>query len=212
MANNKIFGSICFPSAWKTFPFQNFSYLFATIDCLKRLAAILFLLILVFNLYGYRLMISYMSDASTARIEQKLDAAQYSDDELVSVKTKLNLPYYTNSNEFERAYGSINIAGKDYEYVKRRVHNDTLELLCLPNKAKTGLKSIGNDYAKASTDQSQEKKSTSVLKISLPDFFCAEQTIFSLSSSSLTTTTPAANTAFSFADYSLEQERPPQAI
>lgn len=157
-------------------------------------------------------MISYMSQASTAAIEQKADAAQYSDDELISVKTKLNLPYYTSTNDFERAYGSININGKDYEYVKRRVHNDSLELLCLPNKTKTGLKSIGNDFAKASSDQSQEKKNSSVLKISLPDFFCNEQTNLSLASSPLTTTIPVANTAFSFADYSLQQERPPQAI
>jgi len=157
-------------------------------------------------------MIAYVSKASTARIEQKVDAAQYGDDELVSVKTKLNLPYYTSSSKFERAYGSINIDGKDYEYVKRRVHNDTLELLCLPNKTKTGLKCIGADFAKASTDQSQDKKNSGVLKISLPDFFWEEQTNFPVSSFLLATTIRVTNTSFSFADYSLQQERPPQAI
>ena len=176
------------------------------------MAAILFLLIVVFNLYGYRLMSSYMSGTSTAAIEQKADTAQYSDDELVSVKAKLNLPYYTSSSEFERAYGSININGKDYEYVKRRVHNDTLEVLCLPNKTKTGLKSVANDFAKASTDQSQEKKNSGILKISLPDFFCAEQTNLFVPSSLLTATVRVTNTTFAFADYSLQQERPPKAI
>ena len=157
-------------------------------------------------------MIFYMSEASSAVIQQKAEAAQYNDNELVSVKTKLNLPYYTSTNEFERVEGSINIDGKDYEYVKRRVHNDTLEVLCLPNNAKTGLKAIGNDFAKASTDQSQEKKNSSVLKISLPDFFCAEQTNLSVASSLVTKTICATNTSFSFCDYSLQQERPPQAI
>jgi hypothetical protein len=180
---------------------------------LKRLAAILFLLVLVFNLYGYRLVISYMSKASNAAIEQKADAAQYSDEELISIKTTLNLPYYSSSNEFERAYGSINIGGNDYEYVKRRVHNDTLELLCLPNHSKTKLKALGNDLAKSNADgQPLQKKGTNIFKLSLPDFFSAEQKSLSPLVVQIATAKHSFDTSFSFADYSLQQEHPPQAV
>jgi hypothetical protein len=155
-----------------------------------------------------------MNNRSEAAIEQKVDAVQYSDDELISIKTTLNLPYYTSSNEFERAYGSVNIGGKDYEYVKRRVHNDTLELLCLPNLAKTKLKTVGSDVAKASADgqSTSEKKSTTVLKLSLPDFFSQQEK--EPSAFALSTKTPkrSFNTSFSFADYSLQQDRPPQQM
>lgn len=154
--------------------FKTFPIFSATIDCLKRIASILLLLILVFNFCGYRLVIAYMNDTATAAVEKKADAADYADSDLVSVKTALNLPYYTGSKEFERAYGSITLNGQDYEYVKRRVCNDTLELLCLPNAAKEKLKAAGNDLARASADgnaSTPTKKSSATVKISLPDFY-----------------------------------------
>jgi hypothetical protein len=61
-----------------------------------------------------------------------------------------------------------------YEYVKRRVNQDTLELLCIPNKTKTHLQSTQNAFVKLSVDGSSipnEKKSASTFKITLPDFF-----------------------------------------
>lgn len=173
----------------------------------------MFLLILLFNFYGYRLVIASLKQDTVAAIETKADRQEYSDDELVSVKTVLNLPYYTSSKDFERAYGSININGIDYEYVKRRVHNDTLELLCLPNAGKTKLKATENELAKGASEGSTlpNKKSTS-LKISLPDF-CHSLTAFTPSATiEIQSLPPSFNTAFCTADHSLQQERPPQSV
>lgn len=181
---------------------------------MKRLSAILFLAILLFNIYGYRFVIVSMEEKSVAAIETKVDKQDYTDDELISVKTVLHLPYYTSSNDYERAYGSINIDGKDYEYVKRRVHNDTLELLCLPNLDKTKLKAAGNDIAKASADGNTApiKKSGTTLKISLPDF-CQSINAFSASvESSNKQVYSSYNSRFSSTNYSMQQERPPQAV
>ena len=97
-------------------------------------------------------MIAYMENGSEAFLEKKLDKREYSDEELISIKTKLNLPYYTGSRDFERSYGSININGVAYQYVKQRVYNDTLELLCLPNTAKTKLQEAKNEITKSSAD------------------------------------------------------------
>ena len=118
-------------------------------------------------------MIDCMQDRQQQNFTAKLDKADYSDQELVSIKTVLNLPYYTSSSEYERAYGSINVNGVDYEYVKRRVLNDTLELLCLPNHTKTNLQAAKSDLAKFSVDgqtSQSNKKSSNILKINFPDF------------------------------------------
>lgn len=133
----------------------------------------MFLTILLFNFYGYRVVLSCLQTGTETAIERRVDGNDYRNDELVSIKTKLDLPYYTASPGYERAYGSIEIGGREYDYVKRRVYNDTLELLCLPNGAKTALKNIGNDLAKASADgqSSLPAKKTGVVKIGLPDFF-----------------------------------------
>ncbi|HVF81687.1 MAG TPA: hypothetical protein VM884_07125 [Flavisolibacter sp.] len=182
---------------------------------MKRLTAILFLSILVFNFYGYRLVLSYMQADNKVAIERQVDKKEYNDNELISFKTTLNLPYYTSSAEYERAYGSVSIDGKEYEYVKRRVYNDTLELLCLPNNVETKIKTTGNDIAKASADgraAAPLKKSASALKMPLPDF-CQSLKITNASFTEISKGHHfILNTIFLPADHSSQPERPPKTM
>ena len=182
---------------------------------MKQLAAIFFLSVLVFNFYGYRLVISCMQDRNDAVLEKQLDRNEYSDDELISIKTTLNLPYYTSSPDYERAYGSINIDGVDYEYVKRRVYQDTLELLCLPNHTKTKLQTAGNEIAKAAVDGDDPvpaKKGIGAKKIGFPDFFQEKNLSLFSATISEKQTYLSLNTSFSFFDFTSRQDRPPQSI
>jgi hypothetical protein len=181
---------------------------------LQRLTAILFLLILVFNFCGYKLVISSQQREAAIAIENKVDKNQYTDDELISIKTTLHLPYYTSSSGFERVYGSVTINGIDYEYVKRRVYNDTLELLCLPNAAKTVLKTLSNNIAKVSASEqctTPSKKGSITLKINFP-VFC--QSIKSTTEASVDFTKEAYmvyNMNLLPTDYTSLPERPPQS-
>lgn len=147
---------------------------FRRIYCLKRTASILFLLIVLFNFYGYRMVIDCLQSNSDVSMQKQVDKNNYSNSELISIKTTLNLPYYSSSANYERAYGSVTINGVSYEYVKRRVYKDTMELLCLPNAAKTNLQAAKNEITKSLADaqaSTSGKKNHSTVKISLPDFF-----------------------------------------
>lgn len=182
---------------------------------MKRLTAILLLVILVFNFYGYRLVISYMQKETIAAVEAKVDKKEYNDNELISIKTTLNLPYYTSTVEYERAYGSIHIDGKDYEYVKRRVYNDTLELLCIPNHEKTKLETLTNDLARSSADGSAsapDKKNNTILKVSLPDFFQAIKTCAASFVSGTAQKYFSRNTQFLPVNFTGRLERPPKSM
>lgn len=155
-----------------------------------------------------------MENAGDLALEKKLDKREYSDDELISIKTKLNLPYYTASSDFERSYGSINIKGTVYEYVKQRVYNDTLELLCLPNAVKTKLQNTNNELAKASADGQATtplKKAPTTLKVSLPDF-CQPFQTFVFSSTPVEKKYFLQNETFSFSKHNDPRERPPQTM
>lgn len=72
----------------------------------------------------------------------------------------LHLPYMTSSSDYERVDGSVQINGIYYNYVKRKVYNDTLYLMCLPNTDKTKLYSARNDYANKVQDAPVNGKST----------------------------------------------------
>jgi hypothetical protein len=181
---------------------------------LKRLSAILFLLVLVFNFYGYRLVIAFMEQNSEVAIEQKVDRSDYNTADLISIKTALNLPYYSSSPHFERAYGSVTVNGVAYEYVQKRVYNDTLELLCLPNGAKTALQGLKAELTKATADGQASvpaKKGATTLKISLPDYCQSFETTAVVSVPPISTF-PFQNESFFLTGFTRQQERPPQAI
>jgi uncharacterized protein (DUF2267 family) len=99
----------------------------------KQTIAILLLALHLFNLGGYQLVFSKAQHAANERFQSLLDKEEYSDNQLVEVKVPLNLPYQSNWQEFERYDGEIQFEGVHYNYVKRKIYNDTLILMCLPN-------------------------------------------------------------------------------
>jgi hypothetical protein len=64
--------------------------------------------------------------------------------------------------------------GINYQYVKKRFYNDTLEILCIPNFAKSTIKESKNDYAKQlneiAASGGSKKTSTQILKSGISDF------------------------------------------
>ena len=159
-------------------------------------------------------MIGYMQSRQATVLAAQLDRAEYNEGDLLSIKIPLDLPYYSSSPAFERAYGSVEIEGITYEYVKRRVHQDTLELLCLPNHGKMQLQSAEREFVKQSVagTTSQEQKKPVPLKISLPDF-CQGLPVFSLDAPNEAPIVHVfSNTPFLQADYSSIGEQPPEAI
>ena len=158
-------------------------------------------------------MLDCIQNQQEITLASKLDKSQYNDKELISIKTPLNLPYYSSSPSYERAYGSVNVNGVEYEYVKRRVYNDTLELLCLPNHEKTKLQAAKNDFVKLSVDgqpSQSNKKSAEITKISLPDF-SQEMNTFSMTAITVADHNYfLSNFNFISADHSLCQYQPPE--
>jgi len=157
-------------------------------------------------------MIDYMQGRHATFLEKKLDRQQYNDKELISIKTPLHLPYYTSSTEYERAYGSVMVNGVTYEYVKRRVHQDTLELLCLPDKGKMELQTAENDFFKMSVDgtSSQQQKKSVNIKLSLPDY-CQEWNVpASVFEIQVRNKYFLSSTSFDKADYSSKDGPPPK--
>ncbi|MEO7767977.1 MAG: hypothetical protein ABIS01_11145 [Ferruginibacter sp.] len=127
---------------------------------MKRLAAILLLGIFSFNLFGYRLVASFLENRENEKMNIALDKDDYSDAQLISIKQPTNLPYFQNSKSFQRIDGEIVIEGIYYKYVKCRIYNDSLELLCIPNTSKMRIQAVKADFSKLASDfqQSNNKK------------------------------------------------------
>lgn len=129
---------------------------------MRKLAAILLLGVLLFNWIGYRLVTDLLQHNADIQLEARLDQHDYDDSQLIELKVTLDLPYQTNWTDFERVNGEIEINGIHYKYVKRKVQNGQLVLMCLPHESKMRLQTARDDFFKLVNDlqnPSQNKKS-----------------------------------------------------
>ncbi len=122
---------------------------------IKRLAAISLITLLVFNWYGYRILMNYKENKATSQLQAKLDQNQYDESTLFEIRVPLNMPYISDWNDFETAYGETEINGIHYTYVKRKVEKGELVLLCIPNTEKTALRDAKDNFFKLVNDLQQ---------------------------------------------------------
>ena len=117
-----------------------------------------------------------MENEASKSLESALDKNNYNEAELISIKKPVNLPYYNNTKEFSRIDGEVEIDGVYYKYVKCRIYNDCVEMLCLPNTQKTKIKKSGDDYFKViadiqkNTDEKNKSNSGNTFKKVLSEF------------------------------------------
>ena len=126
---------------------------------MKKLFAILFLSVHLFNICGYQLFFSAAENVASKQMIAMLDKNNYNEHELIQIKYALNAPYITNNISYERCDGQIELNGVQYNYVKRMVQNDTLYIYCIPNHQKTELNKTENLYAKQNADNTPGKTS-----------------------------------------------------
>lgn len=103
---------------------------------------------------------AHVEERAMHKFEQQLDDSIYSHQQLVTFKLPVNnLPYYTNNQEYQRQVGEIEIGGVVYNYVKKRIYNDSLEVVCIINYEVTRLRTARNDFLKLCTDLQNASKS-----------------------------------------------------
>jgi hypothetical protein len=120
---------------------------------LKQIASILLLGILAFNILGYRIYFNIAENKSTAIAENKIQNNDFDKQDLVTYKfSAKQLPYYTNSKNFELANGEVDVNGTVMTYIKKRIYNDSIEYVCLPNTHKTEIRNARDEFFKLVND------------------------------------------------------------
>jgi hypothetical protein len=125
---------------------------------LKKFAAILLLALFLFNLIGYRVLFTYLQQRSDATMEASIDNNDYNQQDLITITVPLSMPYQLDQKDFERVSGEINVNGKVYKYVQRKVSNGELVLQCLPDENKMKLQSAKDDFFKFANDLNNSSK------------------------------------------------------
>jgi hypothetical protein len=150
----------------------------AAYNCiLKKITALFIIILFLFNLFGYRIVVDYMQQKADAQLEASLDNNAYDDSQLIELKVPINVPYQTNWSAYQRFDGEVEVNGVLYKYVKRKVVNDTLYVMCIPNTKKMHLQSAKDDFFKISNDLLQNNSSkksdnskSNLAKVQLSDY------------------------------------------
>jgi hypothetical protein len=121
---------------------------------LKKLAAILLLILFLFHLIGYRAVFYLLEQQWQQQVQLSLDKEEYNESELITIKAPLMLPYVTDTKEFQRTDGEITVDGKLYRYVKSKVENGVYVLLCLPDHYQQKLEKGKHAFISYNTDLS----------------------------------------------------------
>lgn len=100
---------------------------------MKQAAAFFLIVLFSFNLVGYRFLFDCMQTYAASQTAALVDSRDYDDAQLKEIKVPINMPYQSNWSSYERFSGQVKIDGHVYQYVKRKVANDTLYLLCIPD-------------------------------------------------------------------------------
>ncbi|HRN57307.1 MAG TPA: hypothetical protein PLL71_12690 [Agriterribacter sp.] len=116
--------------------------------CFKRIVTLCILAIYLFNLMGYPVLFQLLISHNNKQTAAAINTGGYSNAELVHIKIPVLLPYSTNWSDYERYDGEVEYEGIYYKYVKRKIYNDTLHLLCLPDFKRTRLQSAEENYTR----------------------------------------------------------------
>lgn len=140
---------------------------------MKRLTAIFFLALLLFNVAGYRLLFYYAGEQATAKLIASVEEEQFHPDDLLTLTVPLALPYQTDWADWEKARGEIEIDGVRYQYVQRKVTGGQMVLQCLPNKVQTKIESARDRFFNLANsfqadDGAKKDASSSAVKFSKP--------------------------------------------
>ena len=107
-----------------------------------------------------------MQQKGDAQMEAMLDKKSINESDLFEIKIPLHLPYQTSWSDYERFDGEVKLDGNIYKYVKRKLTNDTLHLMCIKNEKKMAYENAKSDFYKNTNDISSKngnQKSSSPL-------------------------------------------------
>lgn len=125
---------------------------------MKRLIAISFIALHLFNIGGYLVLHQYFTYKSDRFFNEQTDKNKYNTGDLTEIRIPVNMPNIADWTCYENVSGSIRFENASYNYVKMKMTRNVLYLMCVPNYETTHLSSQNVIVAKNIKDIPVPKK------------------------------------------------------
>jgi hypothetical protein len=137
---------------------------------LKRIVAIVCLVIFLFNVVGYYGVYLSLRLSANTELRQKLDNQAYNEDETITVKIPFTLPYQSDWEDYKRVDGDFEKNGEFYNLVKQKVERDTLVIVYIKDHKEKNLFESLTEFVHANTDTPISKKAGKLIESFAKDF------------------------------------------
>ncbi len=180
----------------------------------RKTIAIVLLTVQFYNLGGYVALFKYFIYRADKFNEQQISKDRYKEADLVEVKIPVHLPVLGNWIGYQTISGSVQLEQNSYNYVRMKVTQDTLYVMCIPNYKTTRLNKANIIFAREVSEApfNAKKQNLPVKSIMLLKYM-ATQTIIAVLPPVLIITPPAgrlhAKTISSYVDVA---GQPPNGI
>lgn len=133
---------------------------------MRQLFSIAFTFLLLLNVMGYYGVFLGLQYKNDQEMIQKFDAENYSDDETITIKIPISIPYATDSKGFERVDGKFEHKGEFYRLVKQKLSQDTLYVVCVKDHQDKRIDDAITSFVKTFTDKPADQHSNSKVVVS----------------------------------------------
>jgi hypothetical protein len=125
----------------------------------KKAFAIFFLSLFLFYTGGYYLVFVALKHQSNKKLAQLFDSGDYAEEETLTIKIPVTLPYPVYANGFERVNGEFEYKGEFFKLIKHKLDGDTLHIVCFKDVKAKSISTALADFAKLSNDIPLSSKS-----------------------------------------------------
>lgn len=112
---------------------------------------------------GYHLVYFGIMNQVNFNLASNLDNGNYSQNETITLRIPISIPYIPDSNEYERIMGDFEYQGEFYMLVQQKYEGDTLHVVCIKNKEANKLFAKMSAFVKQSTDASPPHSAAKLL-------------------------------------------------
>ena len=128
---------------------------------MRKAVSIVLVVLLLFNALGFYGVLVGLRIHSTQNLVDRLDQNNYTDNETITLKVPVSLPYASANSKYERVDGEIEFNGDFFHLVKQKLANDTLYIVCIKDRDSKQITKALHDYVKTFSDRTDASKNTS---------------------------------------------------
>ncbi len=139
---------------------------------LKRSISILLLALFLFNTVGYYGVYEALRAKANSGLIERLDANDFNEDETITIKIPISIPYQSDWSGFERVDGEFVRDGKFYNLLKQKIEQDTLIIVAVRDHEEASLFESLVDFVQSNTDTPISQKAGKLIDSFSKDFLC----------------------------------------